>query len=174
MSRVLLAASSSCLLVLSLAACSGNGGGADGGGGNVIPCDGGSITLDVTAPDCLWAPDHKMVLFTLDDIHATVTGTCGTPSVSIVGVTDNQPALGGGQGDTAPDYTYNPTGVCLRAERQGTSSDPRVYTILVAATDGNVTVEKSVDVTVGHDQSRDHCALVDSSRIVDDGDSRCN
>src|SRR6185312_362125 len=133
----LLAASSSCLLVLSLAACSGNGGGTDGGGGNVIPCDGGSITLDVTAPDCLWAPDHKMVLFT-------------------------------------PDYTYNPTGVCLRAERQGTSSDPRVYTILVAATDGNVTVEQSVNVTVGHDQGRDHCAAADSSRVVDDGDSRCN
>ncbi|HEY1955190.1 MAG TPA: hypothetical protein VGH28_06245 [Polyangiaceae bacterium] len=171
MSRVLLTASA-----LLLVACSGNGTGGtgDSGTGNVIPCDGGSITLDVTAPDCLWAPDHKMVLFTLDDIHATVTGSCGAPTLSIVSVTSNQPALGGGQGAASPDYSFNSSGVCLRSEREGTSSDPRVYTITVAASDGNVTVQQSVEVTVAHDQSDPKCPAVDSSRVVDDGDPRCN
>jgi hypothetical protein len=161
-------------LVLSLVGCSGINGGADGGSGNVIPCDGGSVTLEVTAPQCLWAPNHKMVLFTLDDIHATVTGSCGTPSLSIVSVTSNQPALGDGQGAASPDYTFNSSGVCLRSEREGRSPGPRVYTVTVEATDGNVSVQQSVQVTVGHDQDGVACPLVDSSRLVDDGDPRCN
>lgn len=174
MSRVALRALGSCSLVLLLVGCTGNGGTGDAGGGNVLPCDGGEITLDVTAPECLWAPDHKMVLFSLDDIHATATGGCSMPTITVVGVTDNQPASGGGQGSTIPDYTYNSTGVCLRSEREGTSSTPRIYTVTLQATDGVTTVQESVEVTVAHGQNGARCDLVDSSRIVDDGDSRCN
>ncbi len=176
MQRVGLGASASCSLLLLVAACSPNGGGtADGGGGgNVLPCDGGELTLDVTAPSCLWAPDHKMVLFTKEDLQVTATGGCSVPTVSIVSVTSNQPATGGGQGNAAPDYTYNASGVCLRSEREGTQSTPRVYTITFEATDGNFAVEKSVDVTVDHAQNGTPCPLVDSSRVVADDDARCN
>ena len=158
MRRVALKAAAPCFFLIAVAACSPNGsGGGTGDAGNTATCDGGSVTLTVDVPDCLWAPDHKMVLLSLDDVHATVTGSCALPTVSIVGVTSNQPDTGGGQGNFTPDYTFNSTGVCLRSERQGTSDPPRIYTI-----------------TVGHSQNGGRCALVDSSRIVDDGDPRCN
>lgn len=177
MRRVALKAAAPCFFLIAFAACSPNGSGGGGGtgdAGNTATCDGGTVTLTVDVPDCLWAPDHKMVLISLDDVHATVTGSCALPTVSIVGVTSNQPDTGGGQGNFTPDYTFNSTGVCLRSERQGTSDPPRIYTITVEATDGTTTVDQSFQVTVGHSQSGGRCALVDSSRIVDDGDPRCN
>ena len=174
MQRVTLGALASCSLLVLVAACSPNGGGTGDGGVNVLPCDGGELTLDVAAPSCLWAPDHKMVLFTKDDLQVTATGGCAVPTVSIVSVTSNQPATGGGQGNAAPDFTYNGSGVCLRSEREGTQSTPRIYTITFEATDGNFAVEKSVDVTVDRSQNGTRCPLVDSTRVVADDDSRCN
>ena len=81
-----------------------------------------------------------MVLFTLSDVTATVTGSCSLPTLKVIGVTSNQPVNGGGSGNTTPDYTFNSTGVCLRSERCGTLDTPRVYTITFEATDGNVSV----------------------------------
>ena len=159
-------------------ACSPNGSGGGGGGddaGNTVPCaDGGTVTLDVSGPSCLWAPDHKMVLYTLADVTAETTGSCTVPQLSIVGVTSNQPATGGGSGNFAPDYTFNSTGLCLRSERDGTSSDPRIYTITFQATDGNITVQKSIEVFVDHSQNGSACPATDPSRIVADNDPRCN
>lgn len=159
-------------------ACSPNGSGGGGSGddaGNTVPCaDGGTVTLNVSGPSCLWAPDHKMVLFTLADVTAETTGSCTVPQLSIVGISSNQPATGSGSGNFSPDYTYNSTGLCLRSERDGTSSDPRVYTITFQATDGNVTVQKSIEVFVDHSQDGTACPATDPSRIVADNDPRCN
>jgi hypothetical protein len=159
-------------------ACSPNGGGGGGSGddgGNTVPCaDGGTVTLNVTGPSCLWAPDHKMVLYTLSDVTAETTGSCTVPSLSIVGITSNQPATGSGSGNFSPDYTFNSTGLCLREERDGTSSDPRIYTITFQATDGNITVQKSIEVFVDHSQDGVACPSTDPSRIVGEDDPRCN
>src|SRR3954468_11088551 len=119
MRRLILTLLGSCLMVGGVA-CSPNGsGGGNGGGddaGNTVPCaDGGTVTLNVTGPSCLWAPDHKMVLFTLADVTAETTGSCTVPQLSIVGITSNQPATGGGSGNTTPDYSFNSTGLCLRS-----------------------------------------------------------
>ncbi len=162
------------LFAVGMVACSPNGGSADAGSGTTAECDGGTISLEVSAPSCLWAPDHAMVLFTLSDVTATVTGSCPLPTLKVIGVTSNQPDNGGGSGNTTPDYTFNSTGVCLRSERCGTSATPRVYTITFEATDGNVSVTQSVNVVVDHSQDGASCSLVDSSRIVADGDPRCN
>lgn len=161
----------------SLLGCSGGLGGADAGDAGVPTpdCDGGAITITSNIPSCMWAPDHSMVLFDLSDLNVTATGTCTVPALSIVSVSSNQPALGGGQGNFTPDYTFNSTGVCLRSEREGTSSTDRVYTITVQATEGALTVDQAINVTVPHDQSGSpKCPSVDPSRVVVDGDPRCN
>lgn len=142
---------------------------------NTMKCDGGELTLTVTAPDCLAAPNHKMVLFELGkDVDVEVTGSCTTPTLAITNVTSNQPALGGGQGNASPDIMVGNSSVCLRSERQGTSADDRVYTITVQATDGVTTVSQDVKVRVQHDSSGGKCPNVDPSRIVSDDDTRCH
>jgi hypothetical protein len=171
----------SCLMVGGVA-CSPNGGGGGSGddsgvvttsdGATTVQCDGGTITFQVDGPSCIWPPDHKMVLFTLDDVTATTTGNCALPTLKIIGVTSNQPESGGGSGNTSPDYSFNSTGVCLRAERDGTCKEARVYTITFEATDGNINVTNTVNVVVNHSQNG--CANTDPSRVVADGDPRCN
>jgi hypothetical protein len=115
-------------------------------------------TLDLLAPDpeCLWAPNHNMVLYELGkSLPYSVSDTCDAkPSVHILDVKSNQPDLGGGQGDFTPDFTSGKSALCLRSERQGTVMWDREYTIRILATDAsnNQTV-KSVVVRVPHDQS---------------------
>ena len=165
-----------CLVAGGLA-CSpnGSGGGDDSGvttsdGATIVQCDGGTMTFQVTGPSCIWPPDHKMVLFTLDDITATTSGNCALPQLKIIGVTSNQPEHGGGSGNSEPDYTFNSTGVCLRAERDGTCHGSRIYTITFEATDGNVSVTNTVDVVVNHSQSCEGT----KDREVGEDDPRCN
>ncbi len=57
-----------------------------------------SVNVD---PTCLWAPNHKMVLYQLGaDLQATATDTCDPqPKLSVAGVTSDQPVSGGGSGD---------------------------------------------------------------------------
>jgi hypothetical protein len=157
-------------------ACSPNGSGdpdsgvTTGDGATTVQCDGGSMTFTVSGPSCIWPVDHNMVLFTVNDITATTTGNCTLPTLKIIGVTSNQPEHGGGSGNTEPDYTFNDTGVCLRAERDGTCHSDRVYTVTFEATDGNVSVTNNVQVTVAHSAS---CEST-KAREVGEGDSRCN
>jgi hypothetical protein len=173
MRRLISALIGSCLVVGGVA-CSPNANNPDGGNTVTTDCgDGGSVTLTVNAPSCLWPPDHEMVLFTLNDVTATSTD-CNLPTLSVVSVTSNQAEHHHGSGQTWPDYTFNSTGVCLRAEREGCSKDPRVYTITFEATDGNTSVQQSVQVVVEHDQNGVACPPIDPSRIVGENDPRCN
>ena len=134
-----------------------------------------TLTPSVDLP-CLWAPDHKMVLFELGtNLTASTSDVCDpAPKVSIASVTSNQPALGGGQGAFSPDVSFGKKGFCVRAERQGTNPAPRIYTVNVESVDlaGNRTT-KSVSIHVNHDQAGVHCPRVDGSRVVEDADSRC-
>jgi hypothetical protein len=133
------------------------------------------LTAAVDLP-CLWAPDHKMVLFQLgSSLSAKATDICDpTPVVNVHNVTSNQPPTGGGQGNTAPDVLFGAKAFCVRAERQGTNPFPRTYTVTVQAKDfaGNTT-NTPVTIIVNHDQSGPKCPLVSNSRIVEDSDPRC-
>lgn len=145
----------------------------------VIVQDTTSPTLILAAPqpDCLWAPNHKVVLYELGkQLPFAVQDTCDpNPKVEILGVTSNQPDLGGGQGDFSPDFVRGKGGLCLRSERQGTVMWDRQYTITILATDasGNKTM-KAVVVRVPHDQSgATNCPKIDPARYVDITDPRC-
>lgn len=109
-------------------------------------------SLDVAVDHaCLWAPNHKMVLFELGaGLTARSTDTCDSSSaIEVVGVTSSQPPLGGGQGNAAPDVLFGKRAFCLRAERQGSDPAGRTYTVEVQAKDltGNAT-KKVVTVVV--------------------------
>ena len=95
-------------------------------------------------------------------------------AVAITNVVSNQPPLGGGQGNTNPDVLFGKKAFCIRAERQGTSSSPRTYTVTLGAKDfaGN-TSAKSVSVVVNPNQSGMKCPNVNPARLVDDSDPRC-
>jgi len=142
------------------------------GGGSCMP-DTTPPELTVTGPSCLWPPNHEWGLYTLGDgIDATVTDNCDSqPVIKIVSVTSNQPDLGGGQGNFAPDIIHGNNAVCFRSERQGTMSTDRLYTIVVSATDSsNNTSTQTLTVHVPHDGT---CGGESVPTMVKDGDPRC-
>jgi hypothetical protein len=115
-----------------------------------------SVTISVrdtnAPPDCslarasqdyLWPPNHKMHSITIvgvtdpDDDDVTIT---------ITGVTQDEPVNGLGDGDTGPDAVIQGDTVLIRAERSG-NGNGRIYRIDFTATDsasgscsGNVTL----------------------------------
>jgi hypothetical protein len=82
----------------------------------------------------LWPPDHKLVpvkiLGVTDPNNEQVT-------ITVTGVTSDEPVKGLGDGDTSPDAVGQGAGVLLRAERAG-SGNGRVYRVYFTATDNNV------------------------------------
>jgi hypothetical protein len=134
-------------------------------------------SLTVSAqPGCLWAPNHKMVLYQLGTtLPYSASDVCdANPTVAIESVASNQADLGGGQGDFTPDIVFGKTHVCLRSEREGSTSADRTYTVVVSARDasGNTTT-KNVVVTVPHDEASAGCPVIDKGRVVDANDPRC-
>lgn len=117
-------------------------------------------TWEITnvAPNCdatasgpsMWPPNHKLRSFTVGG----ATDPDGDPvSISITGVTQDEPVNGVADGNTAPDaFITGSDTVDLRAERAGTG-DGRVYTIWYTASDGNGgSCSGSATVGVPHDQ----------------------
>ena len=103
-------------------------------------------------PSVIWPPNHKMVNVR---VSAKVTDTCGTTTWKILSVSSNEAADAKGSGKTAPDWKITGAHTLqLRAERAG-NGQGRIYTITIQATDqsGN-TSEKTVRVSVPHDQSK--------------------
>jgi len=83
-----------------------------------------------------------------------VTDPDGDPvSITITGITQNEPTNGLGSGDTCPDgQGIGTASAMLRAERDGTG-DGRVYTIFFTASDGRGGVSPgSVQVVVPHNK----------------------
>jgi uncharacterized repeat protein (TIGR01451 family) len=123
------------------------------------------ICTNLTAGPALWPPNHKFVT-------VTVTGATdpdGNPlTTTITGVTQDEPLLGLGSGDTSPDaavVTGHADRVQLRAERDGTG-DGRVYRLATSVSDGLGGMCTGVaKVTVPHDQSG--APAVDSGIVVD-------
>ena len=136
------------------------------------------LEVSVDAP-CLWPPNHELVLYRLgESLTAIATDVCDpSPRVRIVSVSSDQPALGGGSGNAAPDVLAGTAAFCVRAERAGTLREGRTYTAVVEAADasGNLTT-RPVTIRVPHDMrggGPKQCPKVDPARIVGEGDPRC-
>jgi len=115
-------------------------------------------------PKFLWPPNHKFVLITL----AGATDPDGdVVTLTITGVTQDEPLNGQGDGDTSPDGKLVPghsDQVQLRAERSG-RGDGRVYRISFGGSDGKGgTCSATKKVLVVHDQA--HGTAIDSGLIV--------
>jgi hypothetical protein len=127
--------------------------------GNASSCSTSVTVVDTTAPSLtlsasptvLWPPNHALVPINLS---YSASDVCDPhPAVSCT-ASSNQPASGGGSGNTNPDVVWSNGKLFLRAERAGTLGD-RVYTVSCTATDasGN-TRTATTTVTVPHDQSK--------------------
>ena len=115
------------------------------------------------APDELWPPNHKM----RDIAIVGVTDPDGDPiTLTVTGITQDEPVNGLGDGNTAPDGdgVGNSTAQ-VRAERAGAKKVPgngRVYEISFDASDNQGgTCSGSVQVCVPHDQRPGHACLDD-------------
>ena len=137
----------------------------DGGAGN------DSVTIDVnTPPDCtpvtpdqrvLWPPNHSLHVIT---ISGATDADGDTVTLTVDGVTQDEPVNGLGDGDTSPDaflVTGHSDQVELRAERSGTG-DGRVYRIAFTGDDGRGGTCTGV-VRVAVPKSQNGNAAVDSA-----------
>ncbi len=108
-------------------------------------CDG------VTAGPSLWPPNHKLKLVSLGG----ATDPDGDPTtITITGVTQDEPLNDTADGNTTPDAVPGPASnqVSLRAERSG-RGDGRVYRIAFTVSDGRGgTCDGTTSVGVPHDQ----------------------
>lgn len=97
----------------------------------------------------LWPPNHKMQRAAMMGI-ADPDGDLVT--VTITGVTQDEPVNGLGDGDTSPDAVVEGDGVLLRSERSGVGNG-RIYQVNFTADDGQGGVcTSSVLVGVPHDR----------------------
>ncbi len=122
-------------------------------------------------PDCsqaipsiskLWPPNHKMV--SIDVLG--VTNAQGEPAeITIIGITQDEPVNGLGDGDTSPDGMGVGTSTAqVRAERSGTGNG-RVYEIsFVAVDNSSAECVGSVNVSVPHDKKKE---AIDDGQIYD-------
>jgi hypothetical protein len=121
-----------------------------------------TIHVEITNkdPDCstvkaslktLWPPNHKFQLVTVGG----ATDPDGDPvTLTITGVTQDEPLNGTGDGDTSPDAKTGPSSnqVYLRAERSG-KGNGRVYRVSFTGSDGEGgTCSGTAKVGVPHDQ----------------------
>jgi uncharacterized repeat protein (TIGR01451 family) len=116
------------------------------------------------SPNELWPPNHKFNTIT---VGGATDSDGNALSYTITGVTQDEPLLGLGSGDTSPDaawVTGHPNQVQIRAERDGTGNG-RVYRIAVSVSDGvGGSCSGTATVGVPHDQSGPHA--IDSGLTI--------
>lgn len=107
------------------------------------------------SPTSLWPPNHTMHVVSRG---ASASDVCDPAPGLAFAITSDEPVNGLGDGDTAPDWAVQQTGVStfdvsVRAERSGLG-DGRVYTIGAVATDraGNRSAPVTGTVTVAHNR----------------------
>ncbi len=81
----------------------------------------------------LWPPNHKMQQFSVVGVFASGHESDPGNSITISGITQDEPTNGLGDGDTPIDGIIKPGAFLVRRERQG-GSNGRVYTIKFKAT----------------------------------------
>lgn len=122
-----------------------------------------ALTIVNTAPSCsaalptvkqLWPPNHKFRSVGVSGI----SDADGDPlTVRIIGVTQDEPVLESGSGNTCPDAVIKGDKADLRAERSG-GGDGRVYRMSVEAEDPlGAQCSAVVAVCVPHDQGKGRC-----------------
>jgi hypothetical protein len=126
------------------------------------------------APDCsgvaesaklLWPPNHEFRLITLG---GATDADGDAVTLTIAGITQDEPVNEGGDGNTSPDAKSGPASnqVYVRSERSG-KGDGRVYRISYSASDGKGGVcSGSAIVGVPHDQNSGS-KPVDSGKLYD-------
>jgi hypothetical protein len=119
------------------------------------------------SPNLLWPPNHKFRLITVTVPDSAVDIPPNPNTVTILGVTQDEPLESTGDGHTIPDAATGPSSnkVYLRAERKG-NGDGRVYRISFQATDINGTCYGTVTVGVPHDMGPKGRVPIDSGLIV--------
>jgi len=113
----------------------------------------------------IWPPRHEWVDIEILDVN----DPDGDPvSITITGITQDEPVAGHGSGRTSPDGMGVGTSLAhVRAERSGQSGSCRVYEISFEADDGTGnTCNGSVKVCVPHDQEQGH-ECVDDGQLYD-------
>lgn len=116
------------------------------------------------SPNELWPPNHKLNTIT---VGGATDSDGNALTYTITGVTQDEPLLGLGSGDTSPDAVAvagHSNQVQVRAERDGTANG-RVYRISVSVSDGaGGSCSGVATVGVPHDQSGP--AAIDSGLVV--------
>lgn len=115
----------------------------------------------LASSDRLWPPTHKMKLVEIQNVTDPQNDTV---TITITGVTQDEPVNGVGDGDSSPDAVIQEGAVVLRAERAGTENG-RVYVVSFTADDGFESCTGSVTVTVPH--SRKGAPAVDDGQGFD-------
>jgi hypothetical protein len=127
-------------------------------------------------PECLFPPNHKMALYSFsENISVNIVDVCSSSNTTrIVDIVDSQQAVESGMGNTSNDSKHGEQAMCLRAERAGTSSNPREYVVVFEVRDasGNTT-RRNVAVPVPHDASTGSKCLSSRLEFVSDDDNRC-
>jgi EGF domain-containing protein/growth factor-like EGF protein len=118
-------------------------------------CDVPVVTLDcsgaVASPGLLWPPNHQLVPISVIDV---IDPNGGTVTVTITGVSQDEPVNGLGDGDTSPDATgVGTANAAVRSERAG-NGDGRVYHITFSATSTSGSESCTGTVTVGVPKSQ--------------------
>jgi hypothetical protein len=104
----------------------------------------------------LWPPNHQMVPVRITGVNDPNNNA----TITITGVTQDEPTNGLGDGDTPIDAIINADGtVLLRAERSG-KGDGRVYRISFTASDPEGSISGVVKVSVPHSAKK---PAIDSS-----------
>jgi hypothetical protein len=125
-----------------------------------------SCSLAKPSQSILWPPNHKMVSIS---IHGLTDPEDDSVTVTITGVTQDEPINGQGDGDTAPDAVILGDKVLLRAERSG-GGNGRVYRVEFTADDGSGgTCWGSVIVCVPYDRKKPHECTDDGQIYVSTG-----
>ncbi len=114
----------------------------------------------------LWSPNHKWVEIEILDVNDP--DPCDIVSITITGITQDEPVVDNGSGRTFPDGDGIGTSVArLRAERSGRGNG-RIYEISFEANDGKGgSCTGSVNVCVPHDEGKGRQRCIDDGQIYD-------
>lgn len=118
----------------------------------------------------IWPPNHKWVDVEILDVIDP--DPCDIVSITITGITQDEPVAGGGSGSTLPDADGIGMSMArLRAERSGLG-DGRVYEISFEATDNRGGVcDGAVQVCVPHSMGRTAGDTTPGRVCIDGGQS---
>ena len=135
----------------------GNDGGADWQRVPVPPACGAAEA----SPTHLWPPNHELLAVQIVGVSDPASLNL---TLTVTGVTQDEPVEGPGDGHTSPDAVVQGQELRLRAERAGTGNG-RVYQVTFNADDGvGGTCTGTVKVGVPHDR---HSTAVDDGQLYD-------